>query len=192
MAFRSKNDPFLTLGLPSTAGRAEIDAARRRLAKVAHPDAGGSDEAMQRVNDAADQAAALLAGESHRITKPTAEPKSERNRDENLRFVRTDHPSFTIEALPTEAFEGLMVVASGLGSIIDDEPPYVLEVALDQPIRCWCRLEVTPEGGSSSVSIAIAAESGQRIPAIDTVRDAWIDELNLLDWSLLDQLRPPS
>ena len=192
MAFRSKNDPFLTLGLPPTAGRAEIDAARRRLAKVAHPDAGGSDEAMQRVNDAADQAAALVAGESHRITKPTAEPKSERNRDENLRFVRTDHPSFTIEALPAEAFEGLMVVASGLGSIIDDEPPYVLEVALGQPIRCWCRLEVTPEAGSSSVSIAIAAESGQRIPAIDTVRDAWIDELNLLDWSLLDQLRPPS
>ena len=51
-------DPFSTLGLGPDASSEEIRAARRRLAKVNHPDQGGDQGAMQRINEAAD--AALL------------------------------------------------------------------------------------------------------------------------------------
>ena len=41
-----------TLGVPTDASAEEIKAARRRRASEAHPDKGGSDEEMQRVNHA--------------------------------------------------------------------------------------------------------------------------------------------
>jgi hypothetical protein len=192
MAFLRNNDPFSTLGLPSTAGRADIDAARRRLAKVAHPDAGGSDEEMQRVNDAADQAVASLASRPASGIIPRTERVSKPQRDERPRSVRTDNPSFTIEALPPEAFEGLLIAATALGTIIDDEPPYALDVSMEQPNQCWCRLQVSREAGSSTVSLVVAAAADHLMPSMDAVRDAWIDELNELDWSRLGQPQPPS
>jgi DnaJ-like protein len=45
-------DAFATLGLDITASAAEIDAAYRRLVREAHPDTGGSVEAMARLNEA--------------------------------------------------------------------------------------------------------------------------------------------
>ena len=55
-------DPFATLGLGPDATSEEIRTARRRLAKVNHPDQGGDPVAMQRINEAAD--AALLTAEA--------------------------------------------------------------------------------------------------------------------------------
>jgi hypothetical protein len=43
------------LGLSANATPAEVDAAYRRLAREAHPDTGGSDAAMARLNAARDQ-----------------------------------------------------------------------------------------------------------------------------------------
>lgn len=48
------------LGVPSTAGKTEITAAYRRAAASAHPDRGGSDAAMSRLNAARDAALAQL------------------------------------------------------------------------------------------------------------------------------------
>ncbi len=45
-------DHYATLGVPRTATQTQIKAAYRRHAKTAHPDAGGSVEAMAKVNDA--------------------------------------------------------------------------------------------------------------------------------------------
>lgn len=100
--------------------------------------------------------------------------------------MRRDHPSFTIEALPAEAFEALLVVASWMGDLIDDEPPYALELALTEPIGGWCRLDLVPDAGASTVSVSVAGAAGHPVPSVDAVRDAFVDGLNQLDWSSLD------
>ena len=165
------------LGLRSGADRAEIIEARRRLAKLAHPDAGGSVDAMQRLNRAADELLDQLGDGERRPTKTAPKPPT---------GARYDHPSFTVEALPAVTFEGLTLVAGRLGELIDDEPPYVLDVALAEPIRGWCRLEIVPDAGASTVSVAVAGEAGWPVPDLDRVRDAWIDGLNQLDWDDAD------
>ncbi len=194
-------DPFAALGLAEDAGEDAILAARRRLAKRAHPDAGGSVEEMQLVNEAAqlalDRIRATRNGSGRR--KPGRPPStSSRSGPPPPRHepappgTRRDHPSFTIEVLPVEAFEGLLVVAAWLGSVIHDDPPYVLEVAMTDPARGWCRLDIVPDAGASTVSLAVAPEPGYGVPDVIAVRDAWIDGLNRLDWTDLDATRPPS
>jgi hypothetical protein len=164
-------DPFTILGLERTATVSEIDAARRFLAKSAHPDHGGSVVEMQRINAAAQAARALAV-----VRSPV----------DSVVQVSQDHPSFTIEALPVRAFEALLIVADLLGELIDDDPPYQLEVLLDQPLPCWCRLSIVPDAGASTVSIEIGNQPGDPAIDIDSVRDAWIVALNSLDWNALD------
>ncbi|MEZ5216771.1 MAG: hypothetical protein R2715_09340 [Ilumatobacteraceae bacterium] len=50
-----------------------------------------------------------------------------------------------IEALPVEAYEALLVVATWIGEVLVDEPPYLLDVHLHEPRPCWCRLELVPD-----------------------------------------------
>lgn len=57
----SDRDPHEVLGIRPGATRELIDAAYRTAAKSAHPDAGGSDEAMAEINAARER---LLAGVS--------------------------------------------------------------------------------------------------------------------------------
>lgn len=49
------------LDLPATATAEDVEAAYRRLAKAAHPDAGGSNDAMARLNRAREQGRAANA-----------------------------------------------------------------------------------------------------------------------------------
>lgn len=152
------------------------------LAKRLHPDAGGTLESMQELNAAAEAALAAIA---------PAQPGSQRPADGRRRTpspaprggVRHDHPSFTIEALPAEAFEGLLVAAAELGEVADDDPPYLLEVVLAAPHAAWCRLEVVPDAGAATVSITTARVPGHPTPDVYDVRDAWIEALNRLDWA---------
>lgn len=186
------------LGLPPTATVEEVDAARRTLAKRAHPDIGGSVDAMQRINAAADEALRRLAAPAARAPSSPSPPAPPQRpapapqpaADTRPRFGRRDHPSFTIEALPAEAFEALIVVAGWLGDLIDDDPPYALEVAMTEPHQGWCRLDLVPDAGASTVSLVVAGEPGLPPPDLDDVRDAWIAGLNQLDWSELDGSRP--
>lgn len=48
-------DPYEVLGIRPDALREIVDAAYRALAKSAHPDAGGSEDAMKELNDARDR-----------------------------------------------------------------------------------------------------------------------------------------
>lgn len=47
---------WVTLGIPSTAGRIEVEAAYKTKAKTGHPDVGGAHEAWLRIQEAFDQA----------------------------------------------------------------------------------------------------------------------------------------
>jgi hypothetical protein len=192
----TSQQPFDVLGLDDGATADDVRAARRALAKDHHPDQGGDVETMQRINQAA--AAALL------LIERAAEPQPDGDHDRPNtsttsapgpgstsgstagRVARdrvvSDVPSFTVEALPVETFEALVVVASWLGEVLDDDPPYRLDTYLGDPFDCWCGLEVVPDAGGSTVSLAIAGIDGAPTPDLIAVRDAWISNLNAVDW----------
>ena len=178
-------DPLAELGLSRDATTDDIRAARRRLAKAHHPDRGGDAEHMQAINEAAD--AALLSVESapaSRDDHATETPDGEAHpvRDGHVSGYSSDVPSFTVEALPVETFEAMLVVASWLGDVLDDDPPYRLELYLNPPLDCWCRLDVVPDAGASTVSLTVGGIDGVPAPDVLTVRDAWVTNLNAVDW----------
>lgn len=199
------------LGLAHESTLEQIESVRRALAKSLHPDVGGSVIEMQRINAAADEAARLVAARTQAAAAgvadqdpvptagapaPPAQPAAPGRR--GSLWWRFDHPSFTIEALPAEAFEALMVVSTWLGELIDDDPPYRLDVELAEPLRSWCRLELVPDAGATTVSLSVGTErmdpthDAGEVPDLDTIRDAWINALNSLDWADLgDSPRPP-
>ena len=195
----SDPSPFETLGLDDDVGLDEVLAARRRLAKRLHPDIGGDPAAMQRVNAAVGAAVRILTERrsndpSSEVapgtpityrpdTRPTVDdaPGSDRSGgDERRRLVVEDHPSFTVDALPVVAHAALGLVAAEIGSVLVDEPPYLLEVTIDA-LGCWCRLEVVPDAGSSSVGLTVSAVD----PDLEATRDLFVARLNALDWSRL-------
>ena len=180
-------DPYALLGIDPDADAAAIQEARRILAKERHPDAGGTVEAMQELNAAAEAAMAAVRsavdGPSRSRRRPQPAPSARGG-------VRQDHPSFTIEALPVEAFEGLVLAAAELGELADDDPPYLLEVLMTVP-PAWCRLERGPDAGSSTVSITTARLPGHPTPDVYDVRDVWIGALNRLDWPEPGESPPP-
>jgi hypothetical protein len=191
------DDPFAALGLGRDATLADVRSARRRLAFDLHPDRGGDAGAMQALNAAFDACVAHLTGRrplpnpttepSRRTPAPSAPPpRSRRRRYEPRRSrVEYDSPSFTIDLLPVEAFEALLIVAAIIGEVVDDDPPYVLECVLAEPVACWCRLDLVPDAGASTVSLIVAAvgEDGVR-PSAEEVRDRWVEELNRLGGQL--------
>lgn len=182
------SDPFAALGLPDDADEQDVRAARRRLAKARHPDTGGDAAEMTALNAATNAALDAIArrtGEAAAsgITDPS-EPQHRRSDGSWVGSERmvTDVPSFTVEALPVETFEALLVVASWIGEVLDDDPPYRLEVLLREPAECWCALELVPDAGASTVSLQVASIGGRPAPGVEAVRDVWITHLNQLDW----------
>ncbi len=139
--------------------------------------------AMQQVNAAAAEALRIIAApaSADKVPVPSAPPGPA------AEWIGTtrDVPSFTIEALPAEAFEALVVAAAELGEIEDDDPPYELRTLLVEPLGCWCQLDVVPDAGASTVSVSIAPIEGLPLPHLIDVRNAWIVALNALDWSAL-------
>lgn len=178
------SDPFIRLGLAIGASAADVRAARRDLAKSLHPDAGGDPVAMQEVNAAAAEALRIIATPPP-VDAPEPAPTTERAPETEWVGTTRDVPSFTVEALPAEAFEALMVAAAELGEIEDDDPPYLLRTLLAEPLGCWCQLDVVPDAGASTVSVSIARLDGRPLPLMIDVRNAWILALNGLDWSAL-------
>ncbi len=191
MTHHSGGDPFAILGLRAGADADAVRRARRELARDAHPDAGGDDATMQRINAAAAEALRRLRDDPSRDAPPPGTtvvnaPSAARPPERQWDAERTDAPSFTVEALPAETFEALLLAGAALGDLEDDDPPYRLSVRLLPPLGCWCDLTVLPDAGASTVSVAIAPDVEVRtLPPIEAVRDAWIAELNQLDWTEL-------
>ena len=183
-------DHWAVLGLPPSASAVDVQAARRRLAKRAHPDAGGTAAEMQSINAAAAAALAELgaitparwAPPSPSAGRTPRRPRHTPGRPPTQGWppAGVDHPSFVIEALPAEAFEWLLVAAAELGDVIDDDPPYRLELALRGDLRGWCELTLVPDAGASTVSLAVAGEPGYAPPGVERVRDTWVAALNSL------------
>ncbi len=196
------DDPFETLGLDRRAGLDEVRAARRRLAFELHPDRGGDAAAMQLVNVAFERCVAHLTGRrplpdpgpAGAGPAPSAPPPPRARREpppvhwdrrRQRPRVEYDAPSFTVDALPAETFEALLVAASWIGEVLDDDPPYLLECHLHEPAPCWCRLDVVPDAGGSTVSITVATPAGEDLSTTDLtfverVRDVWVEQLNQL------------
>ncbi len=170
------------LGLDAGADAGQILAARRRLAKELHPDRGGDSRRMQDVNEATAEALATVHGVPTAPAPGPAMPPdpastapSPRRAD---RRIVEDQPSFVVEALPVVAFSVLATAAARLGTAIDGDPPHILEVVLDAPLSCWCRLELLPEGASTSVGVVLVGLDGGEPPEVEEVRDAWIAAVN--------------
>lgn len=193
------DDPFVLLGVSRDATLAEVRAARRRLAFDRHPDRGGSADAMRELNAAFDAAVGHLTGRRPLTNSPAPAPSTRPPTTGRVtpsgdpqpassgRAVRPhrwtgrvqhDVPSFVIDALPAEAFEALLVVTSWIGEVLVDDPPYVLEVHLYEPAACWCRLDLVPDAGASTVSLTVAAVGNTPAPLLDDVRDVWVHQLN--------------
>lgn len=195
MSPANEPDPFAVLGLDRSASLAEVRAARRRLAFDVHPDRGGDETRMRAVNVAFEAAVAHLtgrrllptAGAPRPAPAPDRGPRAPRRGSgapdrlrESRRRVQRDLPSFVVEALPVEAYEALLVVASWMGEVLVDEPPYLLEVHLFDPSPCWCRLDLVPDAGGSTVSLTVAGDGAAEPPSVEDVRDAWVVNLNRL------------
>ena len=185
------DDPFAVLGLPPTATLDDVRAARRRLAKSVHPDHGGDEARMREVNRAFDLAvkailrppAAAATDGSDRPDAPTtapSRPSRPQRSGRTGRRIEQDSPSFSIDLLPAEAFEALLVVVSWIGEVLVDDPPYLLDALLREPQDCWCRIELLPEAGASMVSLTVAGLEGDDAPPVDDVRDLLVTLLNQL------------
>lgn len=145
----------------------DIEAGQRALMKTAHPDAGGSHAAFIEVTRATQ---ILLSKEG----------TSKRTSDVSYDGSKSDHPSFTIDVLPVEAYEYIYVAANVLGQLADEDPPYSLQVLLNDPQHCWCLVTVVPESGGSIVSITVhnADDSQNRTFNLEAIRDVWVRTIN--------------
>jgi len=180
----SAPDARRLLGVGDDADADAVRAARRRLAKAIHPDVqGGNADAMRALNEAADFVLEQIASASTTVEvrpQPATPPTGRRWRPVSGARLDHDVASFVIESLPVEAFEALLIVTSWIGEVVVDEPPYQLDVLLLDPLRCWCRLDLVPDAGASTVSVTIAALPDEPLPDIDDVRDLWVASLNHL------------
>jgi hypothetical protein len=176
--------PFEVLGVSPNATLDELGAARRRRALTLHPDVGGDQAAMQALNQAYDDAVALRSVPAQPVEAPQPPPSSppaSRHRPRRpTRGVEYDSPSFTIDVLPVEAFEALLVVCSWMGEVLVDDPPYLLEAFLHDPEPCWCRLDLVPDAGGTTVSLMVSGVDGAPTPDPEVVRDEWVANLNRL------------
>ena len=155
----------LFLRLDTAFDESDVAVARRRAVKRHHPDHGGSREELERVEEAVG------------VVLSSMEAAVEHSRRRTDRLVH-DCPSFTIDVLPVEAFETLLLAAAALDAdIADEEPPYVLEVALRSPVAAWCRCEVAPEAGGSIVTLISDVGDNE---SLEHLRDLWIDAINEL------------
>ena len=166
------------LGVSADASPTEIAAARRRLARSLHPDHGGDLGVMQALNAAYDEALrrrSILPPTAPKEPAPSPAPSPRRPPR-----VQQDSPSFVVDVAPVQAYEALLLAASSIGEVIVAAPPHMIECLLDEPVRCWCRLDILPEGGASSVSLIVEQYEDQLSPDIDAVRDEWVTNLNQL------------
>lgn len=176
------DDPFATLGVAADASPAEIAAARRRIAQATHPDHGGDLSDMQAVNAAYDEALRRQAQGAAEVIAPSSIPTPAR---QSAQRVQHDSPSFVIDVSPVLAHEALLVTASSIGEVIIEAAPHMIECLLDEPIRCWCRLDLLPEGDTTSVSLIVERYDDSPAPDIDLVRDEWIANLNQIEvWNV--------
>jgi hypothetical protein len=155
----NRAEALALLGLTEGFDVRDLQRARRQALLRRHPDHGGTREAV----DAVERAVELLL-----VARDVVSPRVRRG---------SDRPSFTVSALPVEAFELLLLAAADLGDVSDDDPPYRLEVRMHEPPDTWVCFELVPDAGSSTVSLTLEAPMALDVEA---VRDTWVAAINAL------------
>lgn len=135
---------------------------------------------MVSINEAYDRALTILSS-PRTVTRVPTDPIERRMR------MRREESAFTIDVLPVEAFHALEVVAAECGPTIQDEPPYMLEFMLhdadlENCVDAWCRCDLVPEAGATTVHVAVGAPDGSGGPSLESVRDLLVEGLNRIDW----------
>jgi hypothetical protein len=172
------SESFEILEINRDSGVQEIRFAWRQKAASLHPDVGGTHEAMIRLNEAFDTAMAFALANHVDAEAPTTNEPLVKTRG----FVARDLSSFTIAALPVDAWHLLYPSASQCGPIIEEQEPYLLEFmlsdcAIPSLVAAMCRCEVVPEAGGSTVHLSLFSEHG-RIHGVETVRDLLVSSIN--------------
>ena len=173
----TSRDPFFVLSVERGASADEIRRAWRERARTVHPDVGGTDAAMQELNEALHSALAYVDVVS--TVSVAATP---------VLFRRErDVSSFTVDVLPAECFEALLIVAGISGAISHEEPPYQLEFSLHDSdvtgaLNGWCRCDLVPEAGATTVSLLVGTETSAEGISVEEVRDYLVAQLNAIEW----------
>ena len=173
----TSRDPFLVLSVERGASADEIRRAWRERARTVHPDVGGTDAAMQELNEALHSALAYVDVVS--IATVANSPLLVRR--------ERDVSSFTVDVLPAECFEALLIVAGISGAISHEEPPYQLEFSLHDSdvtgaLNSWCRCDLVPEAGATTVSLLVGTETSAEGISVEEVRDYLVANLNAIEW----------
>lgn len=173
----TSRDPFLVLSVERGASADEIRRAWRERARTVHPDVGGTDAAMQELNEALHSALAYVDVVS--IATVANSPLLVRR--------ERDVSSFTVDVLPAECFEALLIVAGISGAISHEEPPYQLEFSLHDSdvtgaLNGWCRCDLVPEAGATTVSLLVGTETSAEGISVEEVRDYLVANLNAIEW----------
>mgnify|MGYP003336783424 CR=1 FL=1 len=135
---------------------------------------------MSAINAAADR---LLTQGPYHVSTPHAEESRPTSSGGSSTTSRggsdhdVDRPSFVVEALPVIAHEVLLIAASTIGEVLDDDSPYLLEFAIahGDGERSWCRAELVPDAGASTVSLIVDGRADA-----ERVRDLLVQEINQL------------
>ena len=152
------------------AARATVDGvreAKRRLAKLHHPDvvagggggAGAVAEASARlavVNRAAELALADLSTRRPGSSAPAHVPMPAPSAADAAVWQAGEDEAdatFTIGALPVDAFELVLLAFSCIGDPKVVDEPYLLEGQVDDPFLGAARVELAPEAGGTIVTV---------------------------------------
>lgn len=191
----SADDPWAVLGLAPGASLADARAARRRLAKQLHPDLHRGQPDLATRMTMVNRALAEIEGSWGKGPKAAQDRRAETSDRGRVEYPPGAGPgrppayacgpgdpnSFSVACLPVDAFEALFVAGYGLGDILAADEPYLLELYLNEPAACFCRLTLVPEAGGSLVTAEVSpAIDSSAPPPAAAVIDVLVAELNAL------------
>lgn len=179
-------NPFDVLGVSPGSSPEVIRSAWRQLAKESHPDAGGDEVGMVRLNEALALALAdVNINPADTQNWGTVQPSTPRlhTTEEKIHRMRHDVSSFTLNVLPVESFEFLEIVANISGSLIETDCPYLVEFSLenlgdDFSLADWCRCELVPEAGGTMVHLTVGGLGVNSSLDVEVIRDQLIRCIN--------------
>lgn len=184
-----RESPFDVLGVSPHVTAQQLHLAWRTLAKQHHPDVGGDNTQMTRINNALQEA--LLLVDVDEVSQSTSCDSGARgpirpNHTDRSRRVQHDVSSFTFSVLPVESFELLEIVAATAGAIVEAECPYMIEFTMENlgekyTASHWCRCEMVPEAGGTMVHLTVGGPHGCAPADIEAVRDELIRSINSLE-----------
>ena len=164
----SERSPYDVLGVQVGATRADIKAARRRLALTLHPDHGGDEIAMREVNAA--YAELLAAPPPDPGVVAEAEPA----------VAPFNQASFAMDVRPEHAYRFVAVAAAQLGDVWTVDDPYEIEVLLYEPNGSGLTIELEPTAGGTTVTLIPDQGRADEEPSAPWLAERMIYELRSL------------